>query len=455
MKKQRKQVNGVNVRELALLSLLEIREGRHSHQVLRAVLEKYQYLSRAERAFFTRLCEGTVEYTIRLDYVIGHFSSLPVRKLKPVIREILRMSVYQYEFMDAVPDAAIVNEAVKLAVRKGFSSLRGFVNGVLRRMMREWDSIPWPGPEDELQQLSVEYSMPEELLKGWLEEYGREKTCSMCRAFLEPSPTTVRFRRSGCDPEAVRHSLEEAGAVLRKAPYVENAWFLEGYDHLQGLQAFREGQIFVQDVSSMLAVYCAGIRKGDLVLDLCAAPGGKSLLAADLLEGSGRVIARDLTEQKTALIRENILRSGLENIEAETRDATVFDPEMEGKADVVLADLPCSGLGVIGRKPDIRYRVTEKEIRSLQILQRRILVNAIRYVRPGGTLLYSTCTVTPEENRENADWILAGGGMEAVSLDPCLCRELQSESTVEGRLQLLPGQHSADGFYIAKFRRIG
>lgn len=211
----------------------------------------------------------------------------------------------------------------------------------------------------------------------------------------------------------------------------------------------------MQDVSSMIAGEAAGFQKDSFVLDLCAAPGGKSLYAADKLCGTGMVEARDLTERKVALIEENIERCRAENMRAVRSDATVLDKSMIGRADTVIADVPCSGLGVIGRKTDIKYKMTPEKISELVKLQRRILTNAVQYIKPGGTLIFSTCTICRRENEENVKWLLENFELEAESLDAFLCEELHSETTAEGYLQLLPGVHKTDGFFAARLRKKG
>ena len=347
--------NKVNLRELILNILLEInREGQYSHLVIRDTLKKYQYLGKQERAFITRVCEGTLEYRIRLDYILDQYSAVPAAKMKPVIRELLRSSVYQLLYMDHVPDSAVCNEAVKLARKKGFYNLTGFVNGVLRKIVREYGSIHFPGREDPVEHLSILYSMPVWLVERFLKEYGFETTEKMLEAFLQEVPVTIRIREYEVNEESVLKSLREEKVTVEKAPYADRAYYIKDYDYLPGLMAFRKGNIQVQDVSSMLAGEIAAPREGDYVIDLCAAPGGKSLYLADKLHGTGRVDARDLSRTKTDMIRENALRQNFLNVVVTEKDATQLDSESLEKADIVLADVPCSGLGVIGKKKDIK-----------------------------------------------------------------------------------------------------
>ena len=273
------------------------------------------------------------------------------------------------------------------------------------------------------------------------------------KAFLTDHPTTIRCLNYKENQEAALEELRDQDATVEKAPYLPYAWYLSDYGHLAGLKAFATGKIVVQDISSMLAGEIADPKQGDMILDLCAAPGGKSIHVADKMAGTGQVEARDLTEYKVELIRENIERTGLTNIKAVRKDATVLEKEYVGKADIVLADLPCSGLGVIGKKSDIKYRIDPEKIAELAQLQKTILHNAASYVKPGGTLIYSTCTITKEENTDNLKWFLENYPYETESLDPYLCEELKSETTKKGYLQLLPGIHQTDGFFMARLIR--
>lgn len=445
---------GTDIRELALGVLLEVSgETEYSHIALRNVLDKYQYLEKQERAFLTRLVEGTLERRIELDYIIDQFSSVKVKKQKPVIREILRMSVYQLRYMDSVPDSAVCNEAVKLAQKKGFRQLKGFVNGVLRNIARNLSEVKLPPEKEPVRYLSVRYSMPEWLVKEWLALYGREQTEVMLAAFYQKEPLTIRVNRNRISPEELKTRLEARKIQVREAPYIGGALQIEGFDYLGGLPEFQEGLFQVQDVSSMLAVEIAGVKAGDRCIDVCAAPGGKSLYLAEKAGAEGHVDARDLTDYKAELIRENAQRLGAANVTVSVKDACVLDETSKEKADVLLADLPCSGLGVLSKKTDIKYRMNREQQKELQELQRKILGTVEAYVKPGGTLVYSTCTINQGENEENVRWFLAHFPYEAVSLDDCLPEELRGETTKQGYLQLLPGIHRCDGFFIAKFRK--
>ncbi|MCI5530321.1 MAG: 16S rRNA (cytosine(967)-C(5))-methyltransferase RsmB [Blautia sp.] len=435
--------------------LLQIEEeGEHSHIAIRNALSKYQFLPKQERAFITRVCEGTLEYRIQIDYIIDSFSKVTVDKMKPAIREILRSAVYQLKYMDSVPDSAVCNEAVKLTQRKGFYNLKPFVNGVLRTVAREMNQVRFPAREENVvRYLSIKYSMPEQLVNRWLDAYGEEITEKILADFLEEKPVTVRCRTYLNSVEDTCRSLENQGVHVQPAPYLPYARYISGFNHILALDAFIKGKILVQDVSSMLVAEVANPQKGDYVIDVCAAPGGKSLHVGDKMEGFGTVDARDVSQYKVNLIEENIQRINSINVQARVQDATLFDQDSELLADIVLADVPCSGYGVIGKKPEIKYRVTPQKQDEIVILQRTILDRASNYVKPRGSLIFSTCTIAKEENEENMMWFLNNYPFRLESLDPYLPEELHCETTALGYLQLLPGVHKTDGFFIAKFRR--
>lgn len=470
-----------NIRELALDALLELeREKEYSNRLVRAVLDKYDYLDGRDKSFFKRVTEGTIERQLELDYYLNRFSSVRVNKMKPFIRCLLRMSVYQLLYMDNVPDSAVCNEACKLAAKRGFQNLRGFVNGVLRNISRNKESLPLPDAEREpVKYFSVKYSMPEWLVELWLDEYGWEITETLLKGLLEIHPVALRFRTSltVAEREKLVKELERHGAAAVPGRYLPYCYLLEHAENIGALPGFSEGLYTVQDVSSALAVEAAQLREGDFVIDVCAAPGGKSLLAS---EKAGRVLARDVSEEKTAIIRENAERMRAENIEIQVFDGTGTDEALKEKADAVLLDVPCSGLGVIGKKRDIKYRVTREGLDSLSSLQKQIVTASADYVKPGGVLVYSTCTIHRAENEDMVRFITEELQLLPETLEGVLPKELllQKKELSElvqksmrgqksGRghgtrltaeeeaacIQLLPGYMESDGFFIARFRR--
>lgn len=445
-----------NTREIVLDMLLEEEKGEtYSHKLVFDVLTKYDYLTAQEKAFIKRLFEGTIERRIELDYEINQVASVSVKKMKPLIRSLLRMGAYQIFFMDGVPNAAAVNEAVKLAQKRKFVNLKGFVNGVLRKLSTMGEPV-LPSKEKEPEAfLSVAFSMPEWIVEHFLKLYAYEETEALLAALLKVRPVTIRFagQLTEGDREALIRHICETGCRILPHPHVKQAYYLENCDNIARLPGFQEGKFTVQDASSMLAVAAAGIRQGDTVLDICAAPGGKTLLAAEYAGADGRVIARDITEGKTARIAENVERMKLENVSMEVRDAAVFDAGAEEIADVVLADVPCSGLGVMGKKRDIKYRQSKEAIAELHVLQKAIVRQAAAYVKKGGILLYSTCTINPVENEEMVDFICREMGFLPESIEAYLPDMQGKETARQGYIQLLPQIHDMDGFFFARLRR--
>lgn len=465
-------ISGVNVRQLALEALLAVtKDGQHSHIVLSQILEKHQYLSRQERSFLNRAVMGTLEHMLWIDYVLDRFSTVKVGKMKPVIRCILRSAVYELKHMDAVPSRATCSEAVKLARKKGFEHLTGFVNGVLRNVSRGIDEIPLPDREAEPAcYLSVRYSMPEWIVEEWASCYGWEQAQEILEAFLAESPTCIGANTARITRQGLWERLLREGATVRENPQIEDGLLISDYDYLGALPSFREGLFYVQDASSMIAVRaaCEGLAPGQegsrsgseghgpgqetvraaceglapaqgkiRVVDVCAAPGGKSISMAVRLGDAAIVEARDLTERKAQQIRENVARCGLSNIEVRVADARHTDPKDDQSVDVAIADLPCSGLGVVGRKPEVKYRMTKGQQEELARLQREILHATAACVKMGGTLLYSVCTISRIENEDNVRWFL---------------REHPNFALEEER-QLFPRAGLQDGFYYARLRK--
>ena len=425
----------INEREIVAAILMEVTEnGRYSHIVLREVLTKYQYLEKRERAFITRVTEGTLEHMTEIDYILDCFSKVKVKKMKPLIRAILRSAVYQIKYMDSIPDHAVCSESVKLAVKKGFSGLRGYVNGVLRSVVKGIDEVEYPS--DPIKRLSVRYSCPEWIIRLWKETYDLSLIETMLKDFQTEKPTTIRRCRSRITTEQLKKRLEEEHVLVENHPYLKDALLISKYDYLESLETFREGLFVVQDISSMSVAQAADPKKDDYIIDVCAAPGGKSSHLAELLGGSGMVEARDLTEYKVGLIEENIQRHDLKNMKAVQQDATIPDEASVKKADILICDLPCSGLGVIGRKSDIRYKMTAEKAHDLALLQQQMLDTVCAYVKCGGKLIYSTCTIHKEENEDNVAAFL----------------KKHPEFTLVEQRQIFPMEGS-DGFFVAKMIR--
>ena len=451
----------VNEREVVLDMFLSLKDGKPGHIVLKDTLDNYMYLDKASRGFITRLYEGTVEKRIYLEFVINSFSKTPVKKLKPVIRILMETAVYQIFFMDRVPNSAAINEAVKLTKKRGLTGLSGFVNGVLRNIARNKENITLPDKNKEyIRYLEVKYSMPKEVIEHFIEEYGGVKAEDILETFEKKQPIVARVNGTKLTrEELVRKLTEEEVKVSTDIVFPESLKILE-LDSLGFLESFENGDFVIQDESSQFIGKIAELPINAKVLDLCAAPGGKTLLMAEKSEVS-KIIACDISERKTDLIEENINRLGIKKVVTMVNDATAFNDEFEEGFDLVICDLPCSGLGVIGRKRDIKYNITKNKIKELAKLQREILENAKKYVKKGGYLIFSTCTMSKLENEENFKFILEFNGFSAVDFsdkikDSVMKYKVGSRLISEaekGYIRLLPGELGTDGFFISEFMR--
>lgn len=433
--------SGDNTRAIALDILLKYeKEGNKLRPLLISVLAKNSRLDRRDRAFIKALTEGTAERCITLDWITDQVSDTGTKKMKPVIRMILRLGVYQLVFMKQVPDSAAVDESVKLAKRRRFYGLSGFVNGVLRAVIRLRDQgISYPD-------ISTEYSCPHWISDVFIRDYGEEKAHAMIRSSVGGRPVYLRLNRRLTDADKLISLLSEEGFKVQKTDYPYTLKADPGQIVPSESQSFKKGLWSVQDLSSQIAMYALWkeievyIRQKNRVdinvIDLCAAPGGKICFLSGMLnDGNSRLMAFDISENKLAKIRENTERLGIDSISDEIHDAVRYDPKLCASADVIIADLPCSGLGVIGRKVDIKYRIKQDDILELCKQQRKILDNAEKYLKPGGILMFSVCTVTKEETAEQSDYIATLGLVKT------------------GERILLQGVDPCDGFYYSLWKK--
>ena len=421
----------INSREIVTDMLMDVtRNNTFSHILLKKVLDKYNYIEESEKAFIKRLFEGTLEREITLDHVINSYSKTPVDKMKPFIQNLMRMSVYQILYMDRVPDRAVINEAVKLAKKRKFVNLSGFVNAVLRKIADNKENCL------AIDDLSIKYAAGELFIDSLKEDYGIEKTESILKLSLEQKPIIVRIREDlwKSEIDAVIEEWNKEKVRYKKLDYPDYAYAIENTGNLERLACFKEGLYAVMDASSMMVCEKAHIRQGDLIIDVCAAPGGKSLHAVS----KGAIVeARDISEYKVSLIEENIKRLKAVNITTKVWDATVPDEASVEAADIVFADVPCSGFGVIGKKPDIKRNITKDGLESIVRLQRSIIDAVYRYAKVGGYLMYSTCTLRKAENEEQVRYITEHYPYELEEMET-----------------LFPDK-DRDGFFIARLKRIG
>jgi 16S rRNA (cytosine967-C5)-methyltransferase len=376
----------------------------------------------------------------------------------------MRMGVYQILYMDSVPESAACNESVKLAQKKGFSTLKGFVNAVLRNIARNKDNITYDS-------FSVKYSMPQWIVDMWLEQLGEEKTELVLKGLLEEHPVIIRLRDYGNVnlADEIKQALNSQGGRMERHEYLDYAYKLIKTDDITRLPGYSDGGFVIQDVSSMLSLEALDIGnvfkshdKGDKItaVDICAAPGGKSMLLADMFEREGienyEIIARDISENKVYLMNENFERCGLSKNKAQVWDALELDESLVGKADIVIADVPCSGLGVIGKKRDIKYNMTAKAIDEIIKVQEEILKTAVSYLKPGGRLIFSTCTINKNENEKHFEWIENELKLMPVSLENTVLKRIETENKLtlsKGYIQLIPGINDTDGFFISVFEK--
>lgn len=427
----------LSARALALDVLQKCESGGYSNIALDTIIKRND-LTPQDRSLLTALVYGVIERKITLDYYISSLSSISNSKIERETRNILRLGLYQLEFMEKIPAHAAINETVNLANKRS----KGFVNAILRSYQREKNKIVFPNESDKIQYLSVTYSVGEVLVGKLLEHYAFEECKKILSAFGEKTPITLRVNNIKATREELFGEFE--GAKLTKySPdgiIVENAAISE-------LDALRDGRVTVQDEASQICVRALGASSGDTVLDVCACPGSKSFGAAMTMNNEGTILAFDIHENKLSLVQKGAERLGISIISTRAHDARKPIEELFGVADKIICDVPCSGFGVIGKKPEIRYKDPAESARLPEI-QLDILENVSNYLKVGGTLVYSTCTILPEENEKNVEKFLKNH--KNFALAPFSVGELEVK---EGMITLLPHIHNTDGFFIAKMVR--
>lgn len=395
-----------------------------------------------EKKLCSALYYGVIERKLTLDHIIGGLSSRPLSKLDASVLNILRCGIFQIMYMDGIPDNAAVNESVKLAKTMKKTSASGMINAILRNFIRSGKKIKLPA--DDIMKASVEYSAPPELVKALIFDYGRENAENLLEAALGKPDISVRHNQLKCSGEEFLASLD--GINAEKSQLLEHCYHLECSDPA-GLEAFRKGLFHVQDLSSQLCCVALAPTENDIVLDICAAPGGKTFTMAEMMNGKGKIFAFDLHEKRVKLIRDGAERLGLENIIAAAGDASKFNPELP-QFTKILCDVPCSGIGVIGRKPEIKYK-NISDFRTLPDIQFAIADNAVKYLADGGEMVYSTCTLRKDENDSVCDRLLKAH----PELEPCTLGGIAGEK-FGARASIFPMHFGSDGFFIAKFRKI-
>ena len=428
----------INARALALEVLTRCESGGYSNIALDTIIKRND-LSSADRGLMTALIYGVIERKITLDYIIAYLSSIPNSKIERDTRNILRMGLYQLIYMKKIPAHAALNETVNLANKRS----KGFVNAILRSYLREGYKIIFPEKINEVKYLSVTYSVGESLVEALLKTYSFLECQNIFNAFSQLSPITLRVNNLKTTRNEILSELEGA----RKTDFSPDGVILENAA-VSELKCLNDGRVTVQDEASQICVRALDAKKGDVVFDVCACPGSKSFGAAMTMENDGEILAFDIHENKLSLVEKGAERLGISIISTKAQDARKPIEELFGKADKIICDVPCSGFGVIGKKPEIRYKDV-KESESLPKIQYDILENVQNYLKVGGTLVYSTCTILPDENENNVNKFLENH--KNFKLVPFSVGDLEVES---GMITLLPHKHHTDGFFIAKLEKI-
>lgn len=437
-------------REAAAFSLFAMAEdGAWSQEALNHFIERAKLSSR-DAALATRLVYGVLQNRALCDFYLSKFSKIRLKKIAPRVLDVLRLGVYQMVFMDKIPESAAVNESVELIKNYAHASLPtvGFANGVLRAIARSIDDLPKLSCDTKEEYYSIFYSHPKWLVELFAAQFGLKDTQGLLKANNEIAPVVLRVNTLRANCGDVLSALRQASVDAQAHPQIPNCIFCFNAGKVEAMELFQNGSVTVQDGASQFCVSVLDPKPETLMIDCCAAPGGKSFFAAEKMKNTGQVISCDIYEAKLAKIEQGAQRMGLSNLKVRLQDASVFQPEFENRAHFVLCDVPCSGLGIIRKKPEIRYK-TEKEIADLPALQSRILKNCAQYVKPGGTLVYSTCTVIRRENEDVVTAFLEGN--PEFVLEPFenpLCGSVKT-----GMITLLPHIHGTDGFFVAKLRR--
>lgn len=430
----------INSRKIALQIVVQINEeGAYANLALDKALLAYPDLDRRDKGLITEIVYGSVKYRGRLDYILNQYAQTKVNKMNVWVRNILRTALYQMLFLDKIPVSAAVDEAVNLAKEKAPKGSDKFVNGVLRNIERNREKLTYPHKgKQPVQYLSVWYSFPQWIIERLVKQYGVKQAEQLCQYFNEPAPLWIRTNTLKINRAELQQQLNDLDlAVIISENCEEGLKFTQGVN-LHQLELFQKGYFTVQDESSMLVAGTASPKPHQKVLDVCSAPGGKTTHMAQMMQNTGEIIACDIHEHRLMLIKENCERLGITNVQTKLQDGLLLHESFAAESfDVVLVDAPCSGLGVLGRRPDSRWTKRAGDIQELSAIQKGILAKAAPLVKQGGTLVYSTCTIVAEENQQQVAAFLAE----------------HSEYSLETEKQYLPFVDNMDGFYIAKLKK--
>ncbi len=453
-------MNKVSGRYLAQLILDGVEQEESYVNLLQSrIFAEYGHnVPHREKAFCTELVYGTLRHRLKIDFILGRLLSRPFASLKTPVKNILRLGVYQLLYLPEIPERAVCHAAVEQIKQSRYAGLSSLVNGVLRSYLRRKNEICFPDPKVEpAEYLSVEYSHPLWLVKRWLDNFGPVRTQEILKTNNEPSPLTVRVNCHLATTSEFMNILAESKIGYRRGLFLAEAINLESlHESIEEMSLFQTGRIFIQDENAMLAAHLVRPEPGELILDLCAAPGGKSTHLAELMNDSGEIRSLDNHPHKIKLIEENAARLQLHSIRPVFGDARDFRLPGDKLADAVLVDAPCSGTGVLRRRADSRYRRKHEDIRKLADIQREILNNAASLVRPGGRIVYCTCTLEPEENQWQATGFLESHPeFEITDYQPLLPETVANYAADPSSkwLTILPISGGGDGFFMCRFKK--
>ncbi len=440
----------MKARELAFKILCDIEENNNYSNIAINKYFKHKDINNQERGFATELVYGVVENKYYLDYIIDKLSKIKTQKLSICVKILLRMGIYQLAFLDSISEYAAVNETVNL-VKKYDKRSSGFVNAILRNVIRNKEEVLKLDIDSKIMYLSTKYSYSPWMVKNWIKSFGEEFTKDLLEANNEKPNLYIRANTLKITRDELINKLNEMGVKSYKVPMIDEAIRVENLKNIENNHLFKQGLFTIQDISSMMVGKVVNPKENSLVLDICSAPGGKTTHVATLMNNTGKVIARDVFDHKLKLIQNTVDRLGLTNVEVEKFDALKFDENSIDKFDYVLTDVPCSGLGIIRRKPEIKYKA-KAELKELPLIQRQILDNASKYVKLNGTLLYSTCTIQDNENIDIINEFLKDN--DNFKLVPINEVNVDLDNEDKGYLKIYPNIHGMDGFFIAKLKRV-
>ena len=440
----------MKAREIAYKVLLDIEKNKNYSNMAINKHFKDVKMSNQDRGLATEIIYGVIENKYYIDYMIDKLSKVKTNKMEIYVKTLLRMGIYQIMFLNSISDYAAVNETVNLAKKKN-SKVSGFINGILRNVIRQKEEIGKVKTKDDVDYLSIKYSYDKWMIRNWMIHFGKEFTEELLEANNERPNIYLRTNTLKITRDELIKKLEKQNIKAEKVNVVEEAIKVEHLKDIENNNLYKEGLFIVQDVSSMLVGKVMNPKENSLVLDVCSAPGGKTTHMATLMNNTGQVVSRDIYDHKLKLIKAASKRLGLTNVDVEEFDGMKLDRESIGKFDYVLADVPCSGLGIIRRKPEIKYKEKE-EFRQLPPIQKKILENASKYVKVGGTLIYSTCTIQDSENIDVVNEFLQKN--KNFELVPIKEVNVDLENQEKGYMKIYPNVHNMDGFFISKLIRV-